>query len=107
MKLGAKSALLRIVINRAPGVQTWILQGRLAGEAVDELTTTWSNTRSERAGSRCVVDLVDVTSVDEFGERALMQMMTEGAQFIARGVYTQSLLNSLREGSTHRQEEAM
>jgi hypothetical protein len=44
-----------------------------------------------------VVNLVDVTSVDERGEQALMAMMMDGAEFVVRGVYTKGLLESLSE----------
>jgi hypothetical protein len=97
MKLENKNPLLRIVVNREPGVHTWVLQGRLAGRSVDELTATWSASRGERVGCRCVIDLVDVTSVDEAGEQALLAIMNEGAAFIAQGFYTKTLLESLRE----------
>jgi hypothetical protein len=97
MKLENKNPLLRIVVNREPGVHTWVLQGRLAGRSVDELAATWNASRDERVGCRCVVDLVDVTSVGEGGEEALLAIMSEGAEFIAQGFYTKTLLESLRE----------
>jgi hypothetical protein len=45
-----------------------------------------------------VVNLVDVTSVDERGEQALRAMMMDGAEFVVRGVYAKSSLQSLSEG---------
>jgi hypothetical protein len=97
MKLENKNPLLRIIVKREPGLHTWVLQGRLAGRSVDELTATWNASRGERVGCKCVVDLVDVTSVDEAGEQALLGLMTEGAEFVAQGFYTKTLLESLRE----------
>jgi anti-anti-sigma regulatory factor len=89
--------MLRIAIRSGQDVDTWILQGRLAGELVDELTAAWEKTRGERTGRKCLVDLVDVTFVDERGEKALTKMMIEGVQFVVRGVYTRGLLESLKE----------
>ncbi|HVR22186.1 MAG TPA: hypothetical protein VMU26_02595 [Candidatus Polarisedimenticolia bacterium] len=97
MKLEAKNTMLRIAIRSTPEQDTWILEGRLAGQMVDELTSSWRRRRDERRGRKSVVDLVDVTSVDERGEQALMAMMTDGAEFVVRGVYTKSLLQSLSE----------
>jgi hypothetical protein len=50
-----------------------------------------------------VVDLVDVTFVDERGENVLKKMMIEGTQFVVRSVYIRSLLESL---SQQRKQEA-
>ena len=97
MKLGAKNGMLRIAVRSSQNEDKWILEGRLAGQVVDELTAAWKKTGRGRAGCRSVVDLVDVTFVDERGEQALMEMMIEGAEFVVRGVYTRSLLKSLSE----------
>jgi len=95
MKLEARNALLRIAIHRLQDTDTWTLQGRIAGRTADELAAAWKRTRGERVGRKCVVDLVDVTSIDERGEAALQEMMTDGAHFVARGFYTRSLLQSM------------
>ena len=97
MKLDAKNAMLRIAIRSTQDQDTWILEGRLAGQVVEELSEAWKNTRGERRGRKSVVDVVDVTFVDERGERALADMMMDGAEFVARGVYTKSLLENLSE----------
>ncbi len=101
MNVEAKNAMLRIAIHRTPDVDTWTLQGRLTGRMVDELTVTWKNGRGERSGHRIVIDLIDVTSVDERGEKALMEIMREGATFVVRGLYSKELL----EGLKHRCEQ--
>jgi ABC-type transporter Mla MlaB component len=97
MKYERKTATLRIAVERGAHVQTWILQGSLAGQNVDELATCWNATRIDRTDKTCVVDLVDMTSVDERGEAQLLEMMNEGVRFVGRGVYTTSLLASLSE----------
>jgi anti-anti-sigma regulatory factor len=98
MKLEAKNAMLRIAIHSVEDEDTWILEGRLAGQVVDELTDAWRKARSERRGRKSVVDLVGVTFVDERGERALMEMMVGGAKFVVRGLYTRTLVESLSVG---------
>jgi ABC-type transporter Mla MlaB component len=97
MKCERKTSTLRIAIERGTHVQTWILQGRLAGQNVDELAACWNATREDRVDKNCIVDLIDVTTVDEKGEAQLLEMMNEGARFVGRGVYTTSLLASLSE----------
>ena len=96
MKLEAKNCMLRIAIRSTQDQDIWILEGRLAGQVVNELTASWRQ-RRDRGSRKSVVNLVDVTSVDERGEQALMAMMMDGAEFVVRGVYTKGLLENLSE----------
>jgi hypothetical protein len=43
-----------------------------------------------------MVDLTDVTFIDEGGERLLSEMRGEGAKFVAAGVDTKYLLENLK-----------
>jgi hypothetical protein len=98
MKAQTKNAMLRIAIRSTQDQDTWILEGQLAGQVVDELTSSWRQRHDVRRGRKSVVNLVDVTSVDERGEQALRAMMMDGAEFVVRGVYAKGLLESLSEG---------
>lgn len=91
--------MLRIAIRSTQDQDTWILAGRLAGEVVGELTSAWKRQHGESLGRKSVINLVDVTSVDERGEQALLVMMMDGAEFVVRGLYTKSLLERLSERS--------
>jgi hypothetical protein len=95
MKFEGKNRTLRIGIEHGSETETWVLQGRLAGQNVDELAAFWNATRGNRADKTCVVDLVDIIFVDERGETQLLDMMNEGARFVGRGVYTTTLLANL------------
>jgi len=95
MKFEAKNAVLRIAIRSAEDQDTWILEGRLAGQVVDELTACWKRVVSEEPRRKRVVDLVGVTFVDERGEQALLGMKIDNAEFAVRGVYMKSLLANL------------
>ena len=87
--------MLRIAINETAAEQRWTLQGRLAGENVAELDSSWERTQSGRQGRKCVVDLSDVTFIDKDGEEILRAMMKEGARFITCGVCTKHVLETL------------
>ncbi len=65
------------------------LHGQLAGPWVDEFKAAWNE-------SVRVVDLTDVTFVDEAGARALCSMSEAGVKFVARGVDTKHLLDDLK-----------
>jgi hypothetical protein len=65
------------------------LHGQLAGPWVDEFKAAWDK-------SLRVVDLTDVTFVDEAGARVLCAMNDAGVRFVARGVDTKHLLDDLK-----------
>jgi anti-anti-sigma regulatory factor len=82
--------MLRITTNEIEDGRKWILQGRLAGPWVAELRSAWQGARES---SNCVVDLTDVTFVDEAGALMLSEMKEAGVHFIASGVDTKHLLD--------------
>jgi hypothetical protein len=66
------------------------------GPWVDELRSCWREGRERAPLARAVVDLKDVTSIDEAGEGLLREMLNAGAECTATGVATKHLLESLR-----------
>jgi hypothetical protein len=68
--------------------QKLVLHGQLAGPWVAELKAAWDS-------SLRVVDLTEVTFVDEAGARVLCAMKEAGVRFVARGVDTKHLLEDL------------
>jgi ABC-type transporter Mla MlaB component len=88
--------MLRITVTEGASEQRWVLQGRLTGSSVEELTTNWCINRQNRAPTEsCIVDLSEITSIDKDGEQVLLMMIRDGAKFVATGVYTKHLLESL------------
>jgi len=88
--------MLKITNTGTATEQKWILCGQLSGPWVAELKSNWEKTRLESHGRSCLVDLTDVTFIDECGESVLRAMGTEGAEFVARGVDTKQLLADLK-----------
>lgn len=91
-----KLVMLKITVTDSPLEQRWILYGRLTGPWASELESNWSKTRGARQGRRCIVDLENVTFIDQDGERVLLAMMREEVLFVARGVCTKQLLADLK-----------
>ena len=85
--------MLRITTTVAGHLQKWTLQGQLAGPWVAELQSSW-----DLAGQphKSVVDLTDVTFIDEAGAKVLCAMKESGVKFIAAGVDTKHLLDDLK-----------
>jgi anti-anti-sigma regulatory factor len=87
--------MLKIVQSGTAVEQRWTLCGQLAGPWVAELRSNWERARKERDGRRRVVDLRDVTFIDESGEGLLHQMRDQGAEFVASGVDTKDVIENL------------
>ena len=88
--------MLKITNTGTATEDKWVLYGQLSGPWVAELKSNWEKTRLESDGRRCVVDLTDVTFIDERGESVLRAMRSQGAEFVARGVDTRQVLAELK-----------
>ncbi len=88
--------MLRITQAQTETEQTWTVCGQLAGPWVGELRACWERGREVAAGARIVVNLSDVTFIDENGEKLLSEMRRAGTEFVAAGVATKDLLKNLR-----------
>src|SRR5215472_4645543 len=88
--------MLRIVHGQTKTEHRWTLCGQLTGPWVAELRACWDHRRRAAGDSHAVVDLSDVTFIDEKGEELLSEMRREGAEFIAAGVETKHLLKNLK-----------
>ena len=88
--------MLKINYDGAGSEQRWTLCGQLSGPWVAELHSAWERVRGQSDGRTCVVDLSDVTSIDERGERLLREMKEDGVRFVARGVDMRHILSHLR-----------
>src|SRR5580704_8875678 len=89
--------MLRVSFSDNAKGHRWNLCGHLAGPWVDELRTCWRYARSRSPRARAVVDLSDVTFIDEAGEGLLSEMQTAGTEFIASGVENKDLLATLQD----------
>ena len=89
--------MLRITVKEKESEQRWTLQGRLTKECVAELLSNWQAARSRPFAGNRIVDLNGITVIDRSGEEVLSMMISEGATFVATGVYTKHLLEALHE----------
>ena len=89
--------MLRVCYSDTADVQRWSLCGRLAGLWVHEFASSWRQARQRAPLAHAVVDLTDVTFVDEAGERLLGEIEHAGAEFVAGGVENKHLIACLRK----------
>ncbi|HWF47028.1 MAG TPA: hypothetical protein VG168_08485 [Bryobacteraceae bacterium] len=88
--------MLKITVTDLSGEQRWSLQGRLVGQWAVELQSAWREAHHADDTRRCIVELIEVISIDRNGEAVLAEIMSQGAEFIASDVYTKHLLRNLR-----------
>jgi hypothetical protein len=93
--------VLKITITDLPDEQRWSLQGQLVGQWAAELQSRWREAHQAEDTRRCIVELIEVTSIDRNGEAVLAGIMGDGAQFVAGDVYTKHLLRNLRSEMKH------
>jgi hypothetical protein len=108
---GGRSRLLRITQTETETERRWTLCGRLTGPSVAVLRACWEHDHRAADGVRRLLDLSDVTFIDESGEELLSEMRSGGAEFVAAGVATKHLVESLgafpktRHPSKNRRDE--
>ena len=73
------------------------MQGQLIGQWADELKSTWKEAHHAEHMRRCIVDLIEVTSIDRNGGAVVAEIMSHVAEFISGDVYTKHLLRNLRK----------
>ena len=91
-----KIAMLRITYARTETEQRWTLCGQLTRPWVAELRACWEHGQEAGVHPHIIVDLSEVTFIDESGERLLSEMRSVGAEFVAAGVETKHLLENLK-----------
>ena len=91
--------MLRITTTETLTEKRWILQGRLVGQWVGELRTSWKKTHRDQSGRICILDLNDVTFLDKDGEKLLQAMSKKGTHFVADGIYIKHVLEQLKRRS--------
>jgi hypothetical protein len=88
--------VLKITITDLPDEQRWSLQGELVGQWAVEFQSNWTEGRHAGDTRKCIVELIELASIDRNGEAVLAEIMGHGAEFIAGDVYTKHLLRNLR-----------
>ena len=72
-----------------------ILEGSLVDPWVGELRTTYVKVKEELNGRELLIDIANVIVISQEGENVLLQLMSEGAKFRCRGVFTRHVLQQL------------
>jgi anti-anti-sigma regulatory factor len=85
--------MLRMTVTTLPDRTTVLLEGRLAGAWVDELTACWRDVIAMRDSRAIQIDLEGVTFVDSAGKTLLRAMHGQGAILLATEVMARTIVD--------------
>jgi hypothetical protein len=92
--------MLRITIVDSPTEQRLVLYGKLVGPWIGELQRVWENLRLQLGNRRSVIDLNEVTLIDDSADQLLATMLGQGAELVARSMADRWLIQALKAGKT-------
>ena len=87
--------MFRISIVDTRSHRTLVLEGKLVRPWTAEVETAWQSAREQLEGRKLVIDLKNVTLINQDGETTLLRLMEEGAKFSCRDVLTKHVLKEL------------
>jgi hypothetical protein len=86
---------LRIEVDEQPDTTTLYVEGKIAGDSVDELRRVWTDIRSRAPEKTAVVELSSVLAVDKPGRTLLSQMHLWGTRLVGSGLMIHSLIDEI------------
>ena len=92
--------MLRISVLCEPGITRMRLEGKLAHEWVTEARKTWAELLETGGDTEIVVDLLEVSFVDDAGHELLAEMRHADAELIAAGPLMSALIDDIEEAET-------
>jgi len=87
--------MFRIELDDKPEAMILRIEGRLAGDCVDELRRVWTEVRSKSAGKESVVELSCVICLDHSGRKLLAEMHSGGTRLSGCGLVIASLIEEI------------
>jgi anti-anti-sigma regulatory factor len=97
--------MLRISVMNETGITRMKLEGKLANEWVREARDVWE-TVSEMSSGEIIVDLLDVSFVDDAGHQLLADMRHVGAELIGSGPLITALIDEIEEAEAAATQDA-
>ena len=87
--------MIRITAQQESSVTRLFLEGKLAGPCVDELDKCWHTCPS--AEVPLLVDLTNVSFVDDHGKELLARMHNKGIKLFSKSVMTKCLIEEIEK----------
>jgi hypothetical protein len=87
--------MLKISIVEAGNQRRLILEGKLIAPWADELMSACDKARVDLDGRELVIDLKNLTAINQQGENALNALLRQGVRFRCCGVFAKQVLTEL------------
>ena len=87
--------MLKISIVEARNKRRLLVEGRLIAPWSAELMSACDKAREGLDGRELLVELVNLTAINQEGENALIALMNQGVKFRGCGVFTKQVLRQL------------
>jgi hypothetical protein len=98
--------MLKISIVEARNKRRLLVEGRLIAPWSPELISACDRAREGLDGRELLVELNNITAINQEGENALIALMNEGVKFRGCGVFTKQVLRQLARRARKPFEEA-
>jgi hypothetical protein len=89
--------VLRVTVKTADSIETWELEGKLAGEWVKELERCWRE-HAPQPGIAVQVHLKAVSYIDAAGKQLLTKMHERGIEIKGCGCMTRAVIEEIVGG---------
>ena len=99
--------MLRISVMNEPGITRVKLEGKLAHEWVDEARHAWAALSEANGENEIVLDLLNVSFVDEAGHRLLTDIRRAGAELMGSGPLMSALIDEIEEAESAASPDAL
>jgi hypothetical protein len=86
--------MIRITAQRESSATKLFLEGKLAGPGVYELAKCWQETSAEAS---LLVDLTNISFVDEHGKELLYRMHKHGTKLFSTSLMTRCLIDQIEK----------
>jgi len=96
---------MRISTVEARNERRLVLEGKLIAPWTTELKSAYEEARENLQGRELVVDLKNVTNIDQEGENLLAALMNEGIKFRSCGVFTKQVLRQVARRARSRSQK--
>ena len=92
--------MLKITVVETPTEMRLVLYGKLVGPWIGALQKVWENLLHQLGNRTPIVDLNDVTLIDDSADPLLEAMLGQGAELVASGLANRWLIEALKAGKT-------
>jgi len=100
---GRDNIVIRITAQQESTVTRLFLEGKLSGPCVDELDKCWHTCPAGEVP--LLVDLTNVSFVDEHGKELLARMHKQGIKLFSKSVMTKCLIEEIENSAVESGDE--